>query len=283
MALTIVVNHVPVATASGSPTSGAVPLTVAFVGGGTDADNDTLSYLWDFGDGTPASTTQNPSHTFSAVSTYTVTLTVSDGKGGTAAASVVIKVVAAGGVLPGDTDSDGDGFSDQIETQLGSNPDDASDTPGGATKPTAAGKLSVSKLGIRLNFAKPEGNDSIALSGLLLIPDGFTVAGQTAIVDIGGVVKSFTLNGKGKSPKGSDSFAVGVKARRTGTPLQVAKFAVKLLKGSFAAALADDGLINASTTAQVTVPVTLIFNGEVLQKAVSQSYKAVKDKAGATK
>ncbi|MCY3018479.1 MAG: hypothetical protein NTW87_05545 [Planctomycetota bacterium] len=42
-------------------------------------------------------------------------------------------------------------------------------------------------------------------------------------------------------------------------------------------------MINASTTAQVTVPVTLIFNGEVLQKAVPQTYKANQGKAGTTK
>ena len=145
-----------------------------------------------------------------------------------------------------------------------------------------AQKLSVTKLGIKLNFGAA-GNDAIALSGLLLIPDGFTVAGQTVIVNIGGVVKAFTLDAKGKSPKGNDSLAVGVKAGKTGTPLQIAKFAVKLMKGTFAAALADDGLVNATTTAQVTVPVTVIFNGEVLKKAMPQSYKATAGKGGATK
>ena len=59
------------------------------------------------------------------------------------------------------------------------------------------------------------------MSGLLLIPEGFSVGGQTAIVDVGGVVKSFTLDPKGKSPKGNDAFAVGVKAGKTGTPLQI--------------------------------------------------------------
>ncbi|HEY3325066.1 MAG TPA: hypothetical protein VGP72_31725, partial [Planctomycetota bacterium] len=96
-------------------------------------------------------------------------------------------------------------------------------------------------------------------------------------------VKSFTLDPKGKSPKGNDSLAIGVKSGKTGTPLQIAKFAVKLSKGSYAAALADEGLINATTSAQISVPITLVFNGEVLQKSVTQSYKAVKDKAGATK
>ena len=221
-------------------------------------------------------------HAYAAPGNYTVTVKVEDGKGGSVTSTVAVTVVAGGGVIAGDTDSDGDGFSDQIETALGTNPYSAASAPAGVTKPEKTGKLSVSKLGIKLSFAKPN-SDAIGMSGLLLIPDGFTVAGQTVIVDIGGVVKSFTLDPKGKSPKGNDSIAVGVKAGKTGTPLQVAKFAVKLMKGSFAAALLDDGLVNATTTAQVTVPVTVIFNAETLQKAVAQSYKASAGKGGATK
>ena len=56
---------------------------VAFTATGTDADGDTLTYAWDFGDTTPASTQQNPSHTYAAAGTYTAKVTVSDGKGGT--------------------------------------------------------------------------------------------------------------------------------------------------------------------------------------------------------
>lgn len=42
---------------------------------------DTVSYLWNFGDATPTSTSSAPSHTFPAAGTYTVTLTVKDGWG----------------------------------------------------------------------------------------------------------------------------------------------------------------------------------------------------------
>ena len=75
---TITVNEpAPVAGFSGSPTSGTVPLTVSF----TDASSGAITaHSWNFGDGGSSSAT-NPSHTYNAVGTYTVSLTVS-GPGG---------------------------------------------------------------------------------------------------------------------------------------------------------------------------------------------------------
>ena len=56
---------------------------VAFSATGVDADGDTLTYAWEFGDG-GTSTEQNPSHVYAAIGSYTAKVTVSDGKGGTA-------------------------------------------------------------------------------------------------------------------------------------------------------------------------------------------------------
>jgi PKD repeat protein len=53
----------------------------------TSTDDGTIaSYLWDFGDGSPTSTEQNPSHTYDvdALTTVTVRLTVTDDEGATA-------------------------------------------------------------------------------------------------------------------------------------------------------------------------------------------------------
>jgi PKD repeat protein len=72
-----VTEPAPVAEFSGTPTSGAVPLVVAFADGSTGAVS---SYAWDFGDG-GTSTLQSPGHTYSAVGVYTVSLTVT-GPGG---------------------------------------------------------------------------------------------------------------------------------------------------------------------------------------------------------
>lgn len=65
---------VPVANFSGSPTSGDAPLTVNF----TDLSaNNPASWSWTFGDG-GTSTAKNPSHTYNAAGTYTVSLTATN-------------------------------------------------------------------------------------------------------------------------------------------------------------------------------------------------------------
>ncbi|WP_024480883.1 PKD domain-containing protein [Cellulophaga baltica] len=72
-------NQYPTAIATSDVTSGAPSLAVQFTGE-TSSDPDTgdaLTYAWDFGDGSTA-TTPNPSHTFTTAGTYTVTLTVTD-------------------------------------------------------------------------------------------------------------------------------------------------------------------------------------------------------------
>ena len=77
-------NRNPIVNASVNPTSGYIPLTVTVTASGsTDPDGDTLSYLWDFGNGF---TTTNPdtSYTYTGVGTYDLIVTVSDGHGGSA-------------------------------------------------------------------------------------------------------------------------------------------------------------------------------------------------------
>ena len=60
-----------IANFTGTPTSGAVPLTVTF----TDQSIGATSWSWNFGD-TGTSTDKNPVHTYNTVGTYTVSLTV---------------------------------------------------------------------------------------------------------------------------------------------------------------------------------------------------------------
>jgi len=61
---------------TGTPTSGAVPLTVYF----TDQSIGATSWSWDFGD-TGTSTEKNPVYTYNTVGTYTVSLTVYNATG----------------------------------------------------------------------------------------------------------------------------------------------------------------------------------------------------------
>jgi glucose/arabinose dehydrogenase len=76
-------NQPPIALLSASTLSGNSPLTVSFKGdGSSDPNGDALTYTWSFGDGT-TSTQANPTKVFTSTVTqgFTVTLTVSDGKG----------------------------------------------------------------------------------------------------------------------------------------------------------------------------------------------------------
>lgn len=66
----------PTADFSGTPTTGAPPLSVSFTDESTAYDN-IVSWSWTFGDG-ETSTDQNPTHTYDTEGTYTVTLTISE-------------------------------------------------------------------------------------------------------------------------------------------------------------------------------------------------------------
>jgi PKD repeat protein len=96
-ALTITVNAAPVnqppnAVASATPASGAAPLNVTFSSAGsTDPEGASLSYNWDFGDGTTSSAA-NPSHNYSAAGNYLVQLSVSDGMNTTTVSNVTVTV-----------------------------------------------------------------------------------------------------------------------------------------------------------------------------------------------
>ncbi|MFI1472366.1 ThuA domain-containing protein [Streptomyces wuyuanensis] len=82
----------PAAEATANKTSGKAPLKVAFSSAGTtDADGDTLTYTWDFGDG-GTSTTANPTYTYRKNGTYTATVTAKDPTGRTGSASVQVVV-----------------------------------------------------------------------------------------------------------------------------------------------------------------------------------------------
>jgi len=85
-------NRAPVAAAACNPTSGPAPLTVSCSSAGSsDPEGGALTYQWNFGDGT-TSTAANPTKTFTANGSFTVTLTVRDPQGATGSASTRVSV-----------------------------------------------------------------------------------------------------------------------------------------------------------------------------------------------
>ncbi len=85
-------NVAPTARITGAS---CTQLTCSFNGStSNDWDGDTLTYSWNFGDGSPAATTTNASRTYETGGAKTVTLTVSDGKGHSDTDTVTVNPVA---------------------------------------------------------------------------------------------------------------------------------------------------------------------------------------------
>jgi PKD repeat protein len=85
-------QRAPTVGMSSDRSDGALPLTVNFSSAGTsDADpGDSISYDWDFGDGTAHSLDPNPVHVYTTRGRFTVHLTVSDSSGNSAGQQMTI-------------------------------------------------------------------------------------------------------------------------------------------------------------------------------------------------
>lgn len=109
-------NRAPTARVTATPTSGPLPLDVAFDGGASsDPDaGDVLTYTWSFGDGTAevTSSSATAAHTYTVAGTYTATLTVRD-RSGAASPPATVRI-DAGNARPQatiETPADGERFA----------------------------------------------------------------------------------------------------------------------------------------------------------------------------
>jgi len=210
------------------------------------------------------------------------TFTVNNGMSTSDPGTVSITVYSSGGG-PGsyfsntNIDSDGDGFPDEIEDALGTDPLDPNSTPFDGAAAGTPQALKLASLAIKLNFVPTaSGRDSISLSGTLHVPAGFSAKNQNIVLDIGGVVKSFVLDSKGSAlPSATDSFKLSIKTRKRVVPAQDARFVARFIKGAFSPMLQDEGLINISAKAtKVTVPVIILFNNTLLRLDKARIYVA---------
>ena len=139
---TIAVNTPPTADAGG-PYSGIAGQAVQLdASGSTDPDGDTLTYIWNFGDGSAESASSldaTISHTYASGGSYTVTVSVDDGENAPATDTATVEInsppdVDAGGpygAKPGESvtldasgtiDLDGDSLTYQWDFGDGSDP-----------------------------------------------------------------------------------------------------------------------------------------------------------------
>ncbi|MFQ5470056.1 MAG: PKD domain-containing protein, partial [Gammaproteobacteria bacterium] len=95
----VAANTAPVANAGG-PYSGDTGTAIAFDGTqSSDADGDALTYAWNFGDGSTG-TGANPSHAYTAVGNYTVSLIANDGTADSVASTATVTITAPANTAP---------------------------------------------------------------------------------------------------------------------------------------------------------------------------------------
>jgi hypothetical protein len=184
-------------------------------------------------------------------------------------------VFDVGSIIPG-ADSDGDGFSDEIETALGSNPLSGTSTPfGSQTAGTAQPINTTSTLKIKLNFAK-SGKDSVALGGTLPVSNS-PLGANTFTIIAGGCVQTFVL---GKAGGVSGASRLSLAAPRTSGPGNV-RFKVSL-RGDLAAKLSDDGLTAEPVEkAARNIEVVVLYNSTFYKTLCPVSYTAKKSTGSA--
>lgn len=89
-------NQAPTAVAGATVSSLTVAVTAA---GSTDPDGTITGYLWEFGDGAIA-TTADATHVYDAPGAHTITLTVTDNRGGTDTDTVTVTTVLPPNQMP---------------------------------------------------------------------------------------------------------------------------------------------------------------------------------------
>lgn len=201
---------------------------------------------------------------------------------GFSASSNEAVITTESGWDPTPEDSDGDGFSNALETAAGTDPLNAGDTPMDGEQAGEGLAFEDIKLSIKLNFAK-SGKDSIIFSGVLIVPDDIFLT--RVVLDVGGVSEALTLDRSGVA-KTATSF-VSIKTG-SGPLRRYAKLTAKFSKGNFAQALVDEGLTNSFDVKSVAVPVSLLLdNGypfvDYFRGIAQVKYKAKAGKSGVAK
>jgi len=212
----------------------------------------------------------------STLGSFAVTLTATN-VAGTTTQTLVISVF---GITP-NIDTDGDGFPDELEFYLGTDPLNANSTPfRGAPANADPFHLNSPKLSIKLDFINLE-KDTITLTGTLPLPPGFTAPGQRMVIDIGGVIRAATLDARGSFVSTDKKTNMKLNARTSKAAGVNAKYSVKL-RGTFRTQLSDEGLTNVPANKAARDVILIMLVGEIAyQKTTTELYTCKKSKGSA--
>ena len=183
-------------------------------------------------------------------------------------------------VITVSSDADGDGFPDDLEVFLGTDPNNPASNPftNGVGTITV---LNVTTESVKLNFSATGANaDTITLKGSLQLGAGFDPTNKPAVIYVSGVEAKVTLNAKtstsvpGFKVKASKTLAGGK-----------ATFTATFGKGNFKTKLAAVGMTNENVKLprSVSTMVIVFFNNTLYTSNKSLTYTAHLGKNGTAK
>lgn len=233
--------------------------------------------------------------------TYGVTLTATNSLG-TNAQTLIISISNIVTTIT-EVDTDGDGFPDQLEIGVGTNPMSFTSTPFGGQPAGAKHVVNIQTMNIKLDFSSPSSTkDSITMHGSIPVPSTFKGKASDVIVFVGGIVRQFgvPLNGlNGPGPKDRFKLKVTNKQDPTMQPFEllkapvkavspnalVATFSLTLGGANFKAFLSDEKLDNSaqngvSPTARTVDVIVLIPDFKGFYQSAKVLQYTLKGKTG---
>jgi hypothetical protein len=138
------------------------------------------------------------------------------------------------------------------------------------------------KLAVKLNFAKPL-SDNVVFKAGLPVADGFVRAGRMVTVDVGGIVRTFVLDSKGKAKSDGTELKLAVTSKKGHVAAQDAQLFFKGAKATWADELSDEGFVDATVETTLAIHVEVHVDGALYAKTVTLGYQATKGKTGKAK
>ena len=136
--------------------------------------------------------------------------------------------------------------------------------------------INIDYVWVKLKFSKP-GKDKVWAKGVLALPLDWAPEGLEVTVDVGGVIRTFILNAKGKGKTDTkDTLSISGKK---------GKFKLKIRKGDYAPDFADERLLGTETVKKVprVVLVNILMEGTKHSVTADVLYTAKAGKKGTAK
>jgi acid phosphatase type 7 len=273
--VTIVINGVLAFTSvpTAGPNPALVGQTLQFSAPVTGASADAV-WTWEFGDGTSSNLNgASTSHVYNSAGSMNVSVSINDG--GQQISGTLQVIIYDGNAAMPNIDTDGDGVSDGYELMDRTNPLDSASM---LTMP-----YTVLKAAGSLNFAVSS-RDSCSASGIIPgIPDSFEPRNASITLNIGGVASTFVLDakGKGRGKTHQGSVALKLPFSKKDPITRAVKFIggnvpfkVKLARGNFVSAWADEGINSGLSAVNQQMPLTInvMLAGRVYGMTVDAIY-----------